>query len=142
MRKLTPRQTRFIDEFIIDLNATQAARRSGYSPRTAASIGQENLRKPEIRATLDQRLAERRKRTQVSQDEVLDELASIAFADPRKLFRADGTIKSPSEMTEDEMAGVASLIIRKDGRGYRLVMHDKTEALEALSRHLGKRNPD
>ena len=135
-RNLTLKQQRFVDEYLLDLNASRAAIRAGYSHRSAGSIGEQNLKKPEIKAALEHSLAERRKRTLVSQVEILDQLAGIAFADPRKLFRADGTIKSPSEMTDDEMAGVASLIIRKGGRGYRLVMHDKTAALETLLKHL------
>ena len=55
---MTPKQKRFCDEYLIDTNATQAAIRAGYSEKTAYSIGEENLKKPDIRAYIDERLAE------------------------------------------------------------------------------------
>ena len=54
MAKLTPKQQRFVDEYLIDLNATQAAIRAGYSPKTAHSIGAENLIKPEVQKAIEQ----------------------------------------------------------------------------------------
>ena len=60
---MTKKQKRFIEEYLIDLNATQAAIRAGYSPETAGSIGNENLKKPEIRARIDKAIAERSRRT-------------------------------------------------------------------------------
>lgn len=72
MSRITPRQQRFIDEYLIDLNATQAAIRAGYSQRTAYSIGEENLKKPEISKAIQAAQAARSARVQVSQDEVLE----------------------------------------------------------------------
>lgn len=72
MGKMTPRQRRFIDEYLIDLNATQAAIRAGYSQRTAYSIGEENLKKPEISQAIEAAQASRAARVAVSQDEVLE----------------------------------------------------------------------
>jgi len=71
MRELTEKQKRFVDEYMIDLNATQAAIRAGYSEKSAASIGEENLRKPEIQAALTERMKKRAQRTEVTQDYVL-----------------------------------------------------------------------
>ena len=67
---MTKKQKRFCEEYLIDLNATQAAIRAGYSPETAYSIGQENLKKPEMRARIDKAMAERSKRTGVNADRV------------------------------------------------------------------------
>lgn len=84
---MTPKQARFVEEYLIDLNATQAAIRAGYSAKTAHSIGEENLRKPEIAATLASRQAARSIRTEITQDRVLEELWAIATADPNDLVQ-------------------------------------------------------
>lgn len=69
--KLTPKQQRFIDEYLVDLNATQAAIRAGYSAKTAGQIGDENLKKPQIKAAIDEAMAKRTERTEIDQDYVL-----------------------------------------------------------------------
>ena len=76
---LKPRQKRFCLEYILDFNATQAAKRAGYSQRTAYSIGNENLRKPEIQKRIRELVAARNTRTLVAADRVLGKLAEIAF---------------------------------------------------------------
>lgn len=77
---LTRKQARFVEEYVVDLNATQAAIRSGHSERTAASIGSENLRKPEIAAAIERALEARSARTGITQDRVLRELEALAFS--------------------------------------------------------------
>ena len=69
---MTPKQKTFVEEYLIDLNATQAAIRAGYSEATAYSIGQENLKKPEIAKAIQAAMDERSERTEVTQDYVLD----------------------------------------------------------------------
>ena len=76
-KKMTAKQQMFCDEYLIDLNATQAAIRAGYSKKTAYSIGQENLNKPEIREYIKKRLAEKEKELIADQDEVLKYLTSV-----------------------------------------------------------------
>lgn len=78
MAKLTPKQQLFVDEYLIDLNATQAAIRAGYSEKTAYSIGDENLKKPEIKKAIEQAQQERQKRTLVTQDDVIRGLLTEA----------------------------------------------------------------
>ena len=91
---MTKKQKRFCEEYLIDLNATQAAIRAGYSPETAYSIGQENLKKPEMRARIDKAMAERSKRTGVNADRVVRELAKIAFVNAADVINAeDATLK-------------------------------------------------
>ena len=77
MAKLTAKQQRFCDEYLVDLNATQAAIRAGYSKRTAYSIGVENLKKPEIKKYIDERMAEKESKLIATQDEVLKYLTSV-----------------------------------------------------------------
>lgn len=74
---MTAKMQRFCDEYLIDLNATQAAIRAGYSEKTAYSIGQENLKKPEIKNYIDQRMAEKEAALIADQDEVLKYLTSV-----------------------------------------------------------------
>lgn len=72
--KLRPKQRRFVEEYLIDLNATQAAIRAGYSKKTAYAIGSENLSKPEVKAALQKAMDERKERTQVAQDDIIQRL--------------------------------------------------------------------
>ena len=77
MAKLTAKQQRFCDEYLIDLNATQAAIRSGYSKKTAKQIGQENLTKPDIKEYIEKRMAEKEKELIADQNEVMKYLSSV-----------------------------------------------------------------
>lgn len=74
MSKLTPKQERFVQEYLIDLNATQAAIRAGYNEKTAGSIGFENLKKPEIAKAIEMAKKERADRTEITQDMVVQEV--------------------------------------------------------------------
>ena len=139
---MTKKQKRFVEEYLIDLNATQAAIRAGYSPETAYSIGSENLKKPEIRACIEKAMAERSKRTGINQDRIIMELAKIGLLNPKDLVDFDeATVKE--EATEEDLAAIASVRVKrfptKDGEGTEreIKMHDKTKALELLGRHFG-----
>lgn len=77
MAKLTAKQQRFCDEYLTDLNATQAAIRAGYSAKTAKQIGQENLTKPDIREYIDKRMAEKEEALVAKQDEVMKYLTAV-----------------------------------------------------------------
>ena len=85
--KLTLKQKRFVDEYLVDLNATEAALRAGYSKRTAYSIGNENLKKPEVQKEIQERMKDRQERTEIAQDKVLKELAHIAYDDIRNYLK-------------------------------------------------------
>lgn len=76
-KKLTAKQQRFCDEYLIDLNATQAAIRAGYSKKTAYAIGNENLNKPELKKYIEERMAEKEKSLIADQDEVLKYLTAV-----------------------------------------------------------------
>jgi phage terminase small subunit len=150
---LTPKQARFVEEYLIDLNATQAAIRAGYSQRTARQIGEENLSKPDISAAIQSAKAARSERTHITQDRVLQELARIAFFDLRKLYREDGSLKNPSEWDDETAAAVAGVdVVETKGNaefggeaGARHIpefvkkakVFDKNSALTLAMRHLG-----
>ena len=77
-KRFTPKQAAFIQEYLVDLNATQAAVRAGYSARTARKIGHENLTKPHIKAAIEAAQAERAERTRITADDVLNGLHAEA----------------------------------------------------------------
>ena len=91
-KKLTKKQQLFVDEYLIDLNATQAAIRAGYSVDTAREIGCENLTKPNIQQAIAKVMAERSKRTGINQDRVVLELAKIAFVKMTDIVDDEGNI--------------------------------------------------
>ncbi len=90
MRKITGKQQRFVEEYLIDLNATQAAIRAGYSAKRADVIGYENLRKPVIKQAIDREQEARSKRTQITQDKVLTDIELIKADAMKTKFDADG----------------------------------------------------
>ena len=139
MAKLTAKQQRFVDEYLIDLNATQAAIRAGYSEKTAFSIGTENLRKPLIQKAIQQRKQAREQRTEITQDRVIQELAAIGFAratDYAKIVPGGGAdFVSTDELTESQKAAVVSIKETQNGTEIRLA--DKLKALELIGKHLG-----
>lgn len=94
MTKLTTKQERFCREYIIDLNATRAAIRAGYSEKTANRIASENLSKLDIQEKIRQLQQKIEARTEITQDKVLNELANIGFAEPSKQIRVTDKIKA------------------------------------------------
>jgi phage terminase small subunit len=92
MSELTPKQARFVEEYLIDLNATQAAIRAGYSVRTAEKIGSENLKKPEVRSAIDAARAKRSEETGINAAWVLKRLAAEAEADLADLYDDNGAL--------------------------------------------------
>lgn len=136
---LTAKQKKFVEEYLIDLNATQAAIRAGYSPDTAKDIGCENLAKPNIRNEIDKAMAARSRRTGISQDRVIRELARIAFVNASDVINAkDATLKP--NVSEDDTAAIQSVKVKtfgEDGVEREIKMADKIKALELLGKHLG-----
>lgn len=144
---MTPKQAAFVREYLIDLNASAAARRAGYSVRTADAIGRENLGKPTIAAAISEAQQKRADRTEVTADRVLKELARIAFFDIRKLYSDDGTLKNPRDLDDDTAAALTGIDIQETvipgGEGAPTIttrkakVIDRTGALTLAMRHLG-----
>lgn len=136
---MTKKQKLFVEEYLIDLNATQAAIRAGYSPDTAQQIGSENLSKPVIRAKIDKAMAERSKRTGVNADRVVMELAKIAFVNAMDVIDQEtATVKD--DASSDDTAAIQSVKVKtfgEDGLEREIKMADKLKALELLGKHLG-----
>ena len=138
MDKLTPKQQRFVEEYLVDLNATQAAIRAGYSEKSAARISVELLNKTQVQKSIEKAQAKRAERTEVTADRVVTELAKIAFADPRDLMEwgPDGLVLKDCRTIPDAAAAAVSEVSEsKDG--IKLKKLDKLKALELLGRHLG-----
>lgn len=136
---LTEKQARFVAEYLVDLNATEAAKRAGYSEKTAYSIGFENLRKPEIQEAIQLAMDARAKRTEISQDRVLKELAAIGFSkatDFVKITQSGVVQLTPTDTLGDEQKRAISSI--KEGKfGVELRLHDKLRALQMIGEHIG-----
>jgi phage terminase small subunit len=148
---LTAKQERFAEEYLVDLNATQAAIRAGYSEKTAAEIGRQNLIKLEIQKEIQEAIEKRSKRTEITVDRVLNEYAKIGFFDPRKLFDKDGKPIPINELDADTAAAIGGLDVLEEYEGYgeyrTFVGHtkkykiiDKKGALDSIARHLGMFN--
>lgn len=145
MAKLTNKQKKFIDEYLVDLNATQAAIRAGYKEKAAYRTGAENLRKPQIQEEIQRRMQERQQRTEVTQDMVVKELAAIAFARATDYveIRSNGVcstvvIKPTTDLSDQQIRAIAG--IKEGANGIEIKLNDKEKALELLGRHLGMWN--
>ena len=139
---MTKKQKRFVEEYLIDLNATQAAIRAGYSPDSARDIGCQNLTKPNIKAAIDRAMAERSRRTGINQDRVIQEIAKLAFLNPVDVIDMDeATVRG--EAHRDDTACIASVKVKNiptdDGAitEREVKTYDKLKALELLVKHLG-----
>ena len=159
---LTAKQKRFCDEYLIDLNATQAAIRAGYSEKTAYRTGADNLRKPQIEEYIAKRQKELSRSTEITQERVIKELALIAFSnnadyahvvEKKMQVEAGGALVDlldkdgkpvmyrtvepvlTEELTEEQKRALA--VIKKGRDGLEVKSCDKVKALELLGKHLG-----
>lgn len=149
---MTPQQEAFVREYLIDLNATQAAIRAGYSAKTAGSQGERLLKNVEIAEAIKEAQAKRAERTEITADRVLQEYARIAFYNPGRIFRVDENGLPQIDMSnadEDdwrvvaEVANETTQVMLGEDQGIRKVTkakvkhHCKLQALNALAKHLG-----
>ena len=142
MARLTKKQQLFVDEYLIDLNATQAAIRAGYSTASARQIADENLSKPDIKNSIEKALAERSKRTGVNADRIIRELAKLAFINPTDVINMDeATVRG--DANRDDTAAISSVKVKtiptEDGNitEREVKTYDKIKALELLGKHIG-----
>lgn len=144
MAKLTEKQQRFVDEYLIDLNATQAAIRAGYSVKTANEQGCQNLAKLSIQQAIAEKMAERSKRTGINQDRIVLELAKIAFVKMTDIVDEEGRIRP--DATDDDLSCIESVKYKEsssmngDSVEREVKISSKLKALELLGKHLGMWN--
>lgn len=157
---LLPKQAKFVAEYLISGNATQAALAAGYSAKTAYKIGAENLRKPQIASLLAQRNSEiaarqdeRLAAMELTKERVEREIARIAFFDPRKMFHPDGRPKEVTELDDDTASCIVGLDVLEEWegvgearvlRGYvkKYKIANKNVALDQASKILGMYEKD
>ena len=163
MNKLTYKQQRFIEEYVIDGNATQAAIRAGYNEKTARFIGAENLTKPNIKLLIEQKRQEQTEKAGVTAEALIKELATIGYSRVTDYLKVDDydvivgytndsegnpdmsrpitkkirgvEVFKTNDMPEDKRAAIAEIRQTKDGISLKL--HDKIKAIELLGRNLG-----
>lgn len=160
---LTDKQQAFCEEYVVDLNATQAAIRAGYSEESANNIGPENLLKPSIQKEIDRLKKARSKRTQITADRNLEELGIIGYSKITDYLQvvekeivigyekdSDGDpdyhqpitrlqkvveIKETDEMDLEAIRAISE--IKESKHGISLKLHDKLKALDKIGNHLG-----
>ncbi|SHM95710.1 phage terminase small subunit [Anaerosporobacter mobilis DSM 15930] len=154
MAKLTEKQKLFIDEYLVDLNATRAYRsvyKNVKNDETAASASARMLRNVKVAEYVNQRMKDREKRTEITQDKVLSELAAIAFANGSDFAKVvmkkgrnqqgeeieyqDVELELTDNLPVDKKKAIASIKMGKNG--VEIATCDKVKALELLGRHLG-----
>jgi phage terminase small subunit len=144
---LNPKQTRFVAEYMVDLNATQAAIRAGYSAKTAGAIGEKLLKKAEISADIERRKTAQLDRVEVRADGVLTELKRLGLSDLRDAFDSNGHLLDVKSLPDDIAHSIAGIEVEElfDGHGEdrehigrvkKIKLWDKNKALENLGRHL------
>ena len=139
---MTPKQERFVQEYMIDSNATQAAIRAGYSEQTAAEQGYQLLQKTSVKKAVAEAMQTRSERTEITADQVLKELALIGFSDMRDFtsWAPNGVmLRESRELTEGQARAVAEVSETKTEHGgtVRFKLHDKRASLVDIGRHLG-----
>lgn len=139
---MTERDKRFVDEYFVDYSPKNAAIRAGYSEKTARNaanwIKAESPEKPRLRALIDQKAAELSRRTGVTAERVISEIAKIAFANISDVVDPD-TGKLLPGVERSDASAVAGIRIKcgEDYDEYEVKMHDKIKALDQLGKYLG-----
>lgn len=136
--RLTEKQKRFVEEYLVDLNATQAAIRAGYSPKTAEQVAYQLLQKTSVSTEIQLAIKKRSERTEITQDRVLRELAAIGFARATDYAGVkDGAVQvyDTDRLTDVQSRAIAGI---KEGKyGVEVTLCDKIKALSKLGEHLG-----
>jgi phage terminase small subunit len=150
LANLTAKQKAFCNEYLKDLNATQAVLRAGYSTKYPDKMGSELLGKTRVQEFINERMREREKRTEITQDKVLNELAKIAFASgadfakvvtkketkgKREIEYQQVELTDTDQLPENKRSAISA--IKETKHGIAVESYDKVKALELLGKHLG-----
>jgi phage terminase small subunit len=143
-KPLNPRQLRFVQEYLKDFNAAQAAIRCGYSPRSAAAQASRLLTKANISAAVQRGRGKLTKKIDITQEAIIFELARLGFSDARRAatWNDKGVVfKASDEIDDDTAAAIQEIAVSADGRP-KLKMASKSQALKMLGDYLGMAQPD
>ena len=139
--QMTPKQLSFIHEYLVDKNATQAAIRAGYSAKTAAEQGVRLLKNVKFKTEIDKLLNNCNEDAYLDAVKLRREISRLAFSDPRRILREDGTVKMPNELDDDTAAAIASFEISADG-SIKYKFWDKNSAQERACKIRGQFKED
>ena len=146
---MTDRQIRFCEEYLKDCNQTQAAIRAGYSAKTANEQASRLLANVNIKNYLQELRQEQQKRTLVTADRVIDELAKLAFSDMKRIFTTDNKLLEVTQIDDRDSAAIAYIEIEQNteiddsgepftaGATKKVKLWDKLKALDSLAKHFG-----
>lgn len=147
MAKLNDKQQKFVREYLIDYNATQAAIRSGYSKKTVHVQGPRLLANVRVQEAIEKLKAKDAQKLEVTRERIIAEYVKLAFGDIRKAFNEDGTLKDITDLDDDTAAMVAGLDVEKKGLmgaevTKKVKLTDKRAALDSLCKVLGYNAPE
>lgn len=157
--KLTAKQQRFCDEYLIDLNATQAAIRAGYSKKTANEQASRLLANVNIQQYLQKKKTKLEEKFTISQESILRELHSVVFTNIKRFYNEDGSLKRIVDLDDEAAAALAGVEVdeiwdkeydEESGRGRRvqagetkkIKRWDKVKAIETINKMLGYNSPE
>ena len=152
-KRLTPKAAKFVQEYLIDMNASAAALRAGYSEKTAHAIGWENLRKPEIQEALQIARQELSVKTGITPEMVIQGFANGAFADLAECYDEQGNLKGIHDIPKPVRMAIAGLEVDEIyagsgedrcliGHTKKLKMWEKHKNLDSLAKHFGLYDAD
>jgi phage terminase small subunit len=135
-RPLTAKQQMFVKEYLIDLNATAAAERAGYKD---PNIGRQLIAKNNVSVAIQAEMAKREKRTEITQDRVLNEIGKIAFVNLQDIYDEGGSLIEVKQLPREVAAALSSIKINLTEACalQEIKLHDKLRALEMIGKHLG-----
>ena len=139
--KLTDKQKLFVDEYLVDLNATQAYLRAGYqvSETVAGVNAHHSLKNPKIAKAIEKRMEDRQKRTEITQEMVIKQLAKIAFADIKDFVEWDkygNVVVKPASEIDGTLVSEISSSDTETSRQFKFKRNDQLKALELLGKHM------
>ena len=147
--KLTPKQKRFVDEYLVDLNATQAAIRSGYSKKRANVIGYENLTKPYISEAIAVKRKQIEKEIGITRERIVKEMANLAFFNVKSFYDVEGGYIPVHKLDDDVASAINGIDVVTIGNGdvgigkvMKYKIPDKNKSLENLAKMLGYMDRD
>lgn len=136
MSTLTPKQAAFCQEYLLDIDASAAAVRAGYSSvRGGKQAAYELMQKPHIRAEIQRLMDSRSRRLDITADRVLQEIAAMGFVNMQDLYDAEGNLRSLADLPREVAAALQEVHEDESGRR-RVKLADKKGSLELLGKHL------